>query len=339
MGILSWLFPQKTPEQLAQEKREQDSLAALAAGGIPLDAQDRIRREVALGKDFFSSDLSAKEFLLARESNIDVIGQVMGSSFFNVRYRAFYGNGQRWRQTGELVDLSQAQLKSRSLAMSRMRQEAQLMGASGVIGVKIKSNFHDWSSGMTEFTAVGTAVNIPGWQGEPFTSALSAQEFWQLYKSGYVPHDVAMGVCAYYMYTDSNTQNLLYSFWGGNNRNNCEIPLYSKGFQTARAVAMNKLTADVISHKAEGIVGMDIEFDLEEIEYESGNRTYHDMVAHFLAFGTTVSHRPDVAPPKPRNTMMVIDLAARKKARHGMSKLGNMETSHTTDNVQPGHTG
>jgi uncharacterized protein YbjQ (UPF0145 family) len=207
-----WLFGSKSPAEIAQAERRKQTLEALAKGGIPLDAKERIEREMALGKDFFSSDLTAREFLLAKETGVQCIGQVMGSSFFNVSYVAMQQRNRR--QTGEMLDLSKAQLDSRTMAMSRMRQEAELLGASGVIGVKMKSNCHSWASRLTEFTAVGTAVRIPGYTGKPFTSALSAQEFWQLYKAGYVPVDVAMGVCSYYMYTDQDTRSILYSFWG-----------------------------------------------------------------------------------------------------------------------------
>lgn len=331
--MFKWLFGRTTPQERLQAQRRSETLVSLAKGGIPVEAQERIRQELALGKDFFASDLTAREYLVTRQNGLDVIGQVMGSSFYHVRFGGLYQG--RWRQTGELVDLSKAHLDSRTLAISRMKQEAELLGASGVIGVKLKSNAHDWSNNLTEFTAVGTAVRIPGWSGETFTSALSAQEFWQLYQLGYLPTGVAMGVCSYYMYTDNDTQNLLYSWWGGNNRNNAEVPLYTGGLQYARETAMDRLTSDIIAHNADGVVGMDVEVEMEHVEYESGNRRYHDLVAHFLALGTSVRYEPRVAVPQPLSTLMCIDLTAKRKGRHGVTRLDQLAAGHTGETGSP----
>lgn len=325
--MFSWLFTSK--EEKARLAKQKLSLDALAAGKLPLTASERIERELALGKKFESSDLTVNEHLFTRESGIEVIGQVLGSSFWSVRYRGTYQG--RWNTTGEMTDLSKAHLDARAAAMKRMQMEAAMLGAAGVIGVKLKSNAHDWSSGLTEFTAMGTAVRIPGWQGEPFVSALSAQEFWQLYQAGYLPVGLAMGVCSYYMYTDGATQNLLYSWWGGNNRSNVEIPLYTQGLQVARELAMDRLSTDIAAHNADGSVGMDIEFEMEHIEYESGSRTYHDMIAHFLALGTTIVYRPELCKTRKAAPLMMIDLKAGRKGRHGPvpTKLDELGRGHT----------
>ncbi|MBS1994189.1 MAG: heavy metal-binding domain-containing protein [Cyanobacteria bacterium SZAS LIN-3] len=335
--MLKWLFGSKSPEEIRLAERRKQTLAALEQGGIPLDARERIERENALGKEFFTSDLTAREYLLAKETGVTCIGLVMGSAFYNV---SWFGLNQRQRrQTGEMLDLSRAHLDARSRAMSRMRQEAALMGASGVIGVKLESNCHEWSSRLTEFTAVGTAVRIPGWTGEPFTSALSAQEFWQLFKAGYIPHDVVMGVCSYYMYTDPNTRAITQAtggFWGTNSQN-CEVELYTGGLQYAREKAMDRVTDDIKAHKAEGVVGMDITCSMEHVAYESGSTTYHDLIAHFIAFGTSVSYRPDVAKEAGKKTSMYIDLSARRQGRHGFSRLDQLGEGHT-GGTHLGHT-
>ena len=164
-----------------------------------------------MGNQFFTSDLTAREYFLCREAGFHTVGQVMGTSFFNVGFFGTYTG--RWGMTGELTDITQSQLKARHLAVSRMKHEARLMGAHGIIGVRIKIHAHDWSSRMTEFTAFGTAIRIPGWteeESEPFTSDLNGQDFWQLYKAGYRPRGLAFGVCSYYVSTDLATQNILY---------------------------------------------------------------------------------------------------------------------------------
>jgi len=320
MPFFNW--GKKSEEDLRREERQKETLKELAQGRIPIQARERLEREAALGRNFFSSDFSAREHLLTKQAGLQTVGQVMGTSFFNV---SFFGLARtRWRATGELVDVSRAQLDARRLAVSRMQQEAKLLGASGVIGVRIQSGHHEWSSSMVEFTAVGTAVRLPDWQEEePFTSALTAQEFWLLHNAGYRPAGIAFGVCSYYIYTDAATQSILYSWFGGNNYSNQEVPLYTDGLRVARHEAMNRLTNDMYQHRADGVVGMDVSYDMEHIEYEANNRTYHDMIAHFVALGTSINKVADVAQAKTA-PMMVLNLASRGSRKPALTRLESL---------------
>ena len=54
---------------------------------------------------------------------------------------------------------------------------------------------------------------------------------------------------------------------------------------------MNRITEDVRRHKAEGAVGMDIDTNVEEIEYEINDTKYRDLLAHFVAVGTAIVHK------------------------------------------------
>jgi uncharacterized protein YbjQ (UPF0145 family) len=313
-----WPFTRKTPAQRKREQQQAETMIELQAGRIPVHARERIEADVAAGKDFFSSDLTVREFLLAKESGLKVINQVMGTSFFSISFRGTY-NG-RWNGTGEILDLSQAHLDSRQLALSRMKQEAKLLGASGVIGVKIKSNVRNWGSYSTEFTAVGTAVTIPGWEGDTFTSALSTEEFWKLYTTGYMPVDVAMGMCSYYMYSDQQTQRIVNPGFFGN-WNNQEVPLYTSGLNAARHISMQRLKAEMKAHGADGIVGMDVTFDMEDYEYESGKTRYHDLIAHFLAFGTSVRYCPELAVREQQAPLKIMDLKKPRVSPHTTSRF------------------
>ncbi|MDB5075233.1 MAG: heavy metal-binding protein, partial [Chloroflexi bacterium] len=44
------------------------------------------------------------------------------------------------------------------LAMERMQQEAEDLGAKGIVGANIHENSHAWGNHIIEFFAVGTAV-------------------------------------------------------------------------------------------------------------------------------------------------------------------------------------
>ena len=42
--------------------------------------------------------------------------------------------------------------------MTRMEEEADVLGADGVVGVRLDVNYYEWGSRPAEFIAVGTAV-------------------------------------------------------------------------------------------------------------------------------------------------------------------------------------
>jgi uncharacterized protein YbjQ (UPF0145 family) len=224
------------------------------------------------GKPFFTSDLSANEYLLAKEAGCDPIGLVMGSSFYQI---GFYRNWWGYRtQTGEVEILTQAQLTARELAVRRLQQEATMLGAHGVIGVRLQQRHKYWGLGMIEFTAIGTAIRIPGESPTktPFTSDLSGQEFWQLRQAGYRPRGMVFGVCSYYIHCDRTTRSLMnQSFWNrlfGRGRQNQEMQQFTEGFQDARELAVLRLTNAINQLGARGAVGMEIETSQEVINYQ-----------------------------------------------------------------------
>lgn len=299
-------------ERLRREQENQASLEALTNGGLPLQAIHRLSEARANSDRFFTSDLTSNEHLLTREAGYEPIGQVMGSAFYKVSYRAYYQGG--WGSTGELTTLSHAQLSARELAVNRLAQEAKLLGAHGVIGVRLKLGNYDWSANLVEFTAIGTAIRIPGRKptDEPFTSDLSGQEFWQLHQSGYWPRAIVLGVCSYYIYGTYQTRALLNNYWGSG-RSNQEISEFTQGFQRARHIAMDRLKDDIRRAKAEGCVGMHIDMEVEDIEYELNDVTYHDLLVQFIAVGTAISHDDQPQPP-PAKTLTMVNLRDKSKS-------------------------
>jgi uncharacterized protein YbjQ (UPF0145 family) len=303
------------PESEAERNEwamQQAATAALAAGDIPPSAKKRIDLQINADRKFFSSDLSVREFLLTKEAGIETISQVMGTAFFNVSYWGSYMGP--WRSTGELAAVTQAQTEARKLALARMRREAQLLGATGVIGVRLHARKSNMGSRLTEFTAYGTAVRIPGYPQlvEPFTSDLNGQEFWQLYKAGYRPKGLVMGLCSYYIWTNWRANVQMYGVFGFGSFRNQEVELYTNGFYEARDLALNRLTQELYDLQADGCVGMTINPDIEKIEYGSENNKQIDLLVNFTALGTAVDQGP---PVQPANRMMCIDL--RKGERTG----------------------
>jgi len=285
---------------------------ALDAGQVPPEAQQRLAQQ-RQNQRFFTSDLTSNEHLLTREAGYEPIGLVMGTAFYNVSFWGYFRGYQSY--TGELTALSHAQLAARELAVSRLRQEAEILGAHGVIGVRLKIGGYDWSSRTVEFTAIGTAIRIPGRQAEaqPFTSDLSGQEFWLLHSAGYYPRGLVFGVCSYYVHSDWRTRSLTSGgFFGRGSSQNQEVTQYTQGFQTARHLATSRLVADIQQHQALGAVGMHIDMGVEDIEYELNDTKYHDLLTHFVAVGTAIVEDSQPVNISQKQPLLFYDLATGK---------------------------
>ncbi|MFX7961267.1 hypothetical protein ABTK60_20480, partial [Acinetobacter baumannii] len=72
----------------------------------------------------FTSDLSINEFLLVKQAGFDPLGLVMGSSIYHVGIQI-----PGHFQSMELDVLTQAFYEARELAMTRMEEEADVLGA------------------------------------------------------------------------------------------------------------------------------------------------------------------------------------------------------------------
>src|SRR2546423_769009 len=154
---------------------ESGSLAGIPESG--LDRIERMKKEVARG--FFTSDLSVNEFLLVKQSGFEPLGLVLGSSIYHIGFQQ-----AMWNQSQEMGVLTQAMYHARELAMTRMEEEADALGADGIVGVRLEVGQYEWGESLAEFLAVGTAVRAASGEshrtpdGKTFTSDLSGQGFW-----------------------------------------------------------------------------------------------------------------------------------------------------------------
>ena len=103
---------------------------------LPRHAHERIAEMRA--KKLFTCDLSINEFLLVREAGFDPLGLVMGTSIYRILPNVpQIPPGQ---PGVELVDMTRALYHARELAMTRMEQEAEELGADGIVGVRLVVN-------------------------------------------------------------------------------------------------------------------------------------------------------------------------------------------------------
>src|SRR5437588_12264175 len=122
--------------------------------GLPPEAIQRLQEMRQSGaRPLFTSDLSVSEFLLVKEAGFDPVGLVLGSSIYHVGFQT-----ANFLKNQELDTLTQALYHSRELAMTRMEEEADALGADGIVGVRLTVNPAAWGSHVVEFLAIGTAV-------------------------------------------------------------------------------------------------------------------------------------------------------------------------------------
>ncbi|HEX4279877.1 MAG TPA: heavy metal-binding domain-containing protein [Solirubrobacteraceae bacterium] len=251
------------------------SYEAGSLAGIPASGRERIARmkqEVARG--FFTSDLSVDEFLLVKQAGFEPLGLVLGSSIYHIGFQQ-----AMWNQSQELGVLTQAMYHARELAMTRMEEEADQLGADGIVGVRLDIGRYEWGADLAEFIAVGTAVKHRGGElhrapnGRPFTSDLSGQDFAKLLRAGYRPVGLVMGNCVYHV----GRQGMLASLKQVGR--NVEMPNYTQALYEARELAMERMQNEADELQAGGIVGARI------VERSHG---WGSHVIEFFAIGTGV---------------------------------------------------
>ena len=285
------------------------SQRSLEAGGLPLQAQRRLSEEVQAGHPLFTSDLSVKEFSLVRNQGYTALSQVMGSSIYQVGWQ--FTRNFSWNTTAyELTNVSNAHQHAAQLALGRLEQEAALLRAHGVIGVRLNTRDYEWGQNLLEYTAIGTAIRLENTPlpSRPFLSDLSGQEFWTLLQAGYYPDGVVTGFCSYYVSLGSQATRQLNSWFGGGWTNQ-EIVPFSQGLYTARSLAMERLLNMSRRLNAIGVVGMHIYSNRRLIEQESNETKYMDFSVQFSAVGTAINAlRKDHVIPAPQPTLTFTDL-------------------------------
>ena len=273
----------------AVKQRQEASQRSLQQGGLPLNAIDRLNEQKArqgTPGHFFTSDLSVNELTLVHQLGYEPMGQIMGSSIYHV--------GWQWMTlfgmvSGEMDVLTQAFYQARHLALGRLQQEATLLGATGVVGVRLERKEYEWGAGMLEFAAIGTAIrenDAPPSDKPPFLSDLSGEDFWMLRQAGFRPVGFAVGNCTYYQIPSWNTQYATSGGGFGGAWNNQELTDFTQAVYNARSLAMSRMEIEAKAVGAEGIVGADVDIDVES-RHISEQRT--DLILHFTAIGTAVA--------------------------------------------------
>jgi uncharacterized protein YbjQ (UPF0145 family) len=257
--------------------------------GVPEAGRARLEQNK---RGLFTSDLSVNEFLLVQDAGFDPLGLVVGSSIYHIGYQQ-----SRWNQSQEMDVLSQAMYHARELAMTRMEEEADDLGADGIVGVRLDVGRYEWGEHMAEFIAIGTAIRhregklhrAPN--GRPFTSDLNGQDFWTLIRSGHRPVGLVMGSCVYHVAHRGFLQTLRQT------GQNVELANFTQALYDARELAMERMQAEAEALKAEGIVG---------VQLQEKNHGWGSHVIEFFSVGTAIV--PSGEPATLPSPMPVLDL-------------------------------
>lgn len=255
-----------------------------STAGIPQAGRDRLVR--MRDRSLFTSDLSVNEFLLVRAAGFEPLGLVVGSSIYHIGFQA-----SAWNANQEMGTLTQAMYHARELAMTRMEEEADQLGADGIVAVRLDVSRREWGDDLAEFVAIGTAVRHREGElhrapnGRPFTSDLSGQDFYTLLSAGYRPVGMVMGSCVYHV----AHQGL--GTWLKRIGRNVEMPNFTQALYDARELAMERMQAEAEAVEAEGVVG---------VQLVEGNHGWSSHVLEYFSVGTAViatSADHEIAPP------------------------------------------
>jgi uncharacterized protein YbjQ (UPF0145 family) len=246
--------------------------------GVPEAGRARLEQN---RQGLFTSDLSVNEFLLVKQAGFEPLGLVVGSSIYHIGIQV-----AGWKKSQEMTVLSEAMYGARQLAMTRMEEEADQLGADGVVGVRLDIGRYEWGQDMAEFIAIGTAVKhrdgvmhrAPN--GRPFTSDLSGQDFWTLLRTGHRPVGMVMGSCVYHVAHRGMFQSMAQT------GRNVELSNFTQALYDARELAMERMQSEAQEIGAEGIVGV----QLQEKSHGWGSHTIE-----FFALGTAVVPNEHVA--------------------------------------------
>jgi len=278
-------------------------LERIRQGGIPLGAEQRLKRIATASTPFFTSDLSAKEYALAQASGLQPLAQVMGSSV--VQHGWVYNQGGYYGGMSEVTGLSEPWNMARDRAFDRLRQEAQLAGADGVIGIEMTSgNLGDANN--VEFVVFGTAIRdnaFPPGPRDPFRMcALSGQEVDKLRRigaavCGVVGHTTVISVA---LQANSNYVMNSSGMFGGAGRMNTEVPEITNGVYEARRRVMAEVRRQASAVEATDIVISTIKHTIEHREYEqAGGYRINYFYVTMNVLGTAIrlgARQPHPAP-------------------------------------------
>jgi uncharacterized protein YbjQ (UPF0145 family) len=279
-------------------------LDRIRQGGIPLGAEERLKRIATASTPFFTSDLTSKEYALALASGLQPIAQVMGSSVVKHGWSNYGWGGLGWG-VQELPSFAEPWNLARSRAFDRLEQEARFAGADGVIGIDMTAAGTLGEEDNVEYVVFGTAVRDtaitrPDRAGVAMC-ALSGQDVDKLRRIGAEVIDVIGHTSVVCVALDPGSNYIMNtSAWWGAGATNCEIPQITQGVYAARQLAFAEVHRQASAAGANDMVISTLRHSIDHHEYERSG-TYHFFIVSMHVLGTAIrlgAHAPHPAPMK-----------------------------------------
>jgi uncharacterized protein YbjQ (UPF0145 family) len=308
-GALPLFGRRPAPPSDEERRAAAVDLERIRGGGIPLGAEQRLKRVAAASSPFFTSDLSAKEYAVAQASGLTPIAQVMGSSVVQHGWQNYgwsgYGGGIR-----EMPSFAAPWNLSRQRAFDRLRQEAQFAGADAVIGVEMTANSVLTGPGNVEYVVFGTAVRettLARRDGSVLRlCALSGQDVDKLRRIGAETVGV-IGHTSVVVVALSPWGNQMMSTWWGNQ----EMTEVTEGVYAARRLAMDEVRRQAAQAGANEMVVATLTHDIHHHEYESYGARQNVFIVSMHVLGTAIRLGAHEAHPAPLGApVMSINLGA-----------------------------
>ena len=315
------------PGESAAEQAE--SLAQVERGGIPLGAERRLR-ELGEHGGAFTSDLSVGDFALCHQLGLKPVSQVMGSSIYQVGYQttpwpSAMGGGFMF----EMQALSEAWNEVRELALGRLAQEAEHVGADAVVGVDLNTGEHDWAENAIEYVVIGTAVRhdnagAPGGSAAgaaksrgvsptgsgrhgrhaPVLTELSVADYAKLLSAGVEPRGVVAWSSVFFVGASYSTQ-MMSGIGGIGFTQNQELPEFTQGVYSARESVVERLTHQAAKLDASGVIGVRIAHGIQRTTVGAGTYSRGGLMVTFHAIGTAIREDRATIPYAPET---IVDL-------------------------------
>jgi uncharacterized protein YbjQ (UPF0145 family) len=294
------------PEQLYQQEQE-ESLARIERGGIPVSAERRLRElHESGGAGTFTSDLSVSGFALCHQLGLRPLSQVMGSSIYQMGYQGAWGPMGYGSILLELDSLSEALNEVRSRALVRLGEEARLVGADAVVGVQTRAGESELETGTLalEHVVVGTAVRREEARVQhPVLTELSVAEYTMLLRGGFEP----LGIVAWsaVFFTTYRYAGMMSGTPMTMGVQSFELREFTQAIYSAREAVMQRITAQASSLGASGVVGVKIGHSVSPRTLGGGvgMREMSGMMVTFTAVGTAIRERSDITVKAPKPTI------------------------------------
>jgi hypothetical protein len=290
----------------------------------PSDLPEAAQRRFSQGA--FSSGLSVSDFAACLDMGLEPVGLVQG--FCAMRWGAFTMNGmgrglnpyssnqggyvqnyqcphgmissehRSWGQNYQQTWVEDAWRTGFNNAYSRMMEEAQTLGAHGVVGV-IDSESPLSDTGVVEFHLRGTAVKVidmPAPTATPWSTFLAGQRLAKVFEAGYAPVSIVTSVASIRVWAYCMTEYLMDGTGGmwANAGGSAEITQVVDAQTTVRDLTRSRVRSSL---HGDALHGAHLEVSMREFakgDMELQSRLSGNRVRRFKDFDPLALPKPTV---------------------------------------------